>query len=191
MKQEPLIAVKLAGIFTLLLGALYPLFILLLAQTTMPINANGSLIYKENTLVGSLLIGQEFTSDKYFWGRPSATQYSTTPSGGSNLSLTSPILHNQIKQRKAALLKSVTDKNITHVPSDLLFASGSGVDPHISREAAYFQSKRIAKARPNLTENDVIELIDSLVEHPHSKILTHPYVNVLKLNIALDLKSDK
>lgn len=185
MKNEIFVGLKLTILFTLLLGGIYPLLTTFIAQVAMPHQANGSFIYRDNTVIGSTLIGQKFTSDKYFWGRPSATDYSTMPSGASNLSLTNPVLQKQIQENKAKLQPFSNNK---HIPSELIFASGSGVDPHISIGTAYFQIPRIVKARPDWTEESLERLIEENKELFFGKTFVRPYINVLKLNMALDEK---
>lgn len=182
MKNEIGIGLKLTGLFTLLLGVIYPLFTTFIAQTTMPHQANGSLIYDKDAVIGSTLIGQKFSSEKYFWGRPSATNYSSMPSGGSNLSMTNPLLQKQIQENTKRLSSSSAEE----IPSELIFSSGSGVDPHISLTTAYFQIPRLLKARPELTDKAIRQLIADNEEVFLGKTFVRPYVNVLKLNIALD-----
>lgn len=169
-----------------LTGIAYPLIVTGIAQLLMHDRANGGLIVVKEKLIGAENIGQKFTSDKYFWGRPSAVEYNPLPSGGSNLGPTSTALKNTVETRKAALIKAVgTDAN-THVPSELLFASGSGLDPHISPKSAIYQMDRVLKARHLDTPREklqVMELIESMTEKPW---FGNPVVNVLKLNLALD-----
>jgi K+-transporting ATPase, C subunit len=174
---------------TALTGLIYPLLILAIAKLSFPKQANGSLIYKEGKVIGSSLIGQKFDQDKYFWPRPSAVGYNPLPSGGSNLGPTSSTLRDEVKLRREMLIKAngKPTENISSVPSDLLFSSGSGLDPHISLNAAYYQLDRVAKAR-NLDDKakaSVKEMIERLSIHP----LVHvgpDIINVLELNLALD-----
>lgn len=180
---------KMILMMTFLTGIVYPIIITFFAALTMPWNAQGNLILKENTLVGSRLIGQDFHSEKYFWGRPSAVNYSTVPSGASNLGPTSAKLKQEIEQRRFKIAQAHNIQNLSLVPIELICASGSGIDPHISLETAYFQIGRVAKAR-NMTSNDmqykILELINNNLDRPLGKLFGLPHVNVLILNLALD-----
>lgn len=163
---------------TLLTGILYPLLITLIAQLTMNERANGSLIFQQNSPIGSHLIGQKFTNAHYFWGRPSAIDYQPLPSGGSNLGPTSSELKKIITERQSKFEPN------SNIPSELLFASGSGVDPHISVPTAYFQIPRIASAR-HFDPQMIKTLIDQLAKRQYA-FFGEAYVNVLQLNMALD-----
>lgn len=172
---------------TLLTGIIYPLLITFIAQLTMPYQANGSLVYQDGKVIGSMLIGQKFTSSKYFWSRPSAVDYNPLPSAGSNLGPTSSELKRLVKERKEGLLKSHDKPHGTKVPSDLLFSSGSGLDPHISLGSAYFQIDRVAKARNyNEKEKEALKNLIDVTIDMEFKFLGPPTVNVLELNLALD-----
>jgi K+-transporting ATPase ATPase C chain len=165
---------RLFLLLTLITGILYPLFITLIAQMTMQSKAEGSILVIDGKSIGSHLIAQKFESDKYFWGRPSSNNYNPLSSGGSNLSLTNKALKKAVDERKEKILKAHgTEK----APAELLFASASGLDPHISIDTAYFQIDRIAKAR-NLEKEKIKKLIDER--------RTYSYVNVLEINLALD-----
>lgn len=156
---------------TVLCGVLYPLLITVLAQLAMNHQANGSLVQVGEVKVGSELIAQKFTRDNYFWPRPSAVDYNPIgPSGGSNLGPTSQKLHDIVAERAKSFGEGV--------PTDLLYASGSGLDPHISTEAALFQIDRVAKAR----NRDRVKLEEIINKLSSSK----RYVNVLLLNVELD-----
>jgi K+-transporting ATPase ATPase C chain len=175
-------------LFTLLTGAVYPALVATLAQLLFSDQANGSLLKdKEGQPVGSALIGQTFTNPKYFWSRPSATSpysYNASASSGSNLGPTNPALTDAVKARIQAL-KEVDPDNKAQVPVDLITASGSGLDPHISLAAADYQSKRIAKLR-KISEAKVRDLIAANTEDRQWAVFGEPRVNVLKLNLALD-----
>jgi K+-transporting ATPase ATPase C chain len=172
---------------TLITGVAYPLLVTGIAQAAFPKHANGSLIEKDGKVIGSRLIGQPFDEPKYFWSRPSATTpaaYNAQASTGSNVGPTNPALTDAVKARIEALQKADPD-NRDAVPVDLVTASGSGLDPHISPAAAYYQLRRVARAR-GLDEARVRSLIDGHTDKRSLGILGEPGVNVLELNLALD-----
>lgn len=169
---------------TVLTGLFYPLMITGIAQLAMKHQADGALLQSKGKIIGAELIGQKFESVKYFWGRPSAIEYNPLPSGGSNLGPTSLALKKLVAERKARILQAHSDAKTT-VPSELLFASGSGIDPDISIKAAYFQMERIAKER-GIDEKEISALIDRMVIGRGLGFIGVPRVNVLRLNLALD-----
>lgn len=173
---------------TILTGVAYPLLVTGIAQFAFPHQANGSLIERNGKPVGSALIGQPFSDPKYFWGRPSATgptPYNAAASSGSNQGPLNPALEAAVKARIEAL-KSADPTQTSPIPVDLVTASASGLDPHISPAAAAWQAPRIARLR-DLSEVDVSKLIAT---HTHARqlgVLGEARVNVLELNLALDL----
>jgi K+-transporting ATPase ATPase C chain len=183
-----IISLKIFLFFTILTGIIYPLFITAVAQLMFPEKANGSMVIKDNKPIGSSLIGQQFDSSIYFSSRPSSILYNPLPSGGSNYGLTNLKLKKLVAERK----KHFTDFNhldsLTVVPSEMLFASSSGLDPHISPEAALLQVDRIARSRKFSTQQreEVIKLIKNLTEDPQFHLLGQERINVFHLNLSLD-----
>ncbi len=175
-------AFKVFLCMTILTGLLYPLVITVVAQFTMPYLADGSLIKNGKQTIGSALIAQKTTGDNYFWPRPSAIDYDPMkPSGGSNLGPTSKKLKAQVSKRAQKLGQEA--------PHDLLYASASGLDPHISLDAAYFQMPRIAKAR-SISESELKNMID--IHSEKMMFISGPrFVNVLLLNQVLDDRRTK
>jgi len=173
-------------VLSLLTGVVYPAAVTILAQLLFPRQANGSIIHRaDGMLMGSALIGQPFSDPKYFWPRPSATTdfpYNVLASGGSNLGPTNKDLINQVAER----VKSFRESRIQgSLPADLVMASGSGLDPDISPEAAFIQIPRIAKER-NMTEEKLRSLVQAHLEDRQFGFLGTPRVNVLELNLALN-----
>jgi K+-transporting ATPase ATPase C chain len=182
-------AVVLLVLLSVVTGLAYPALVTVIAQVVFHSQANGSLIVKDGKTVGSALIGQPFDEPKYFWGRPSATSpfpYNAGASSGSNLSPTNPDLVKAVQDRVDALRAADPD-NKAPVPVDLVTASGSGLDPHISPAAALYQVGRVAKAR-KLDEAAVRRLVEQHTEGRQFGFLGEPRVNVLALNLALDSK---
>lgn len=180
-------AIVLLAIFTVWTGVLYPLAVTAVAQVVFPNQANGSLIRQGDRIVGSALIGQPFDDPRYFWGRPSATApmaYNAAASVGSNLGPTNPALVAAVQTRLAAL-QAVDPANTQPVPVDLVTASASGLDPHISVAAAYYQVPRVARAR-GMADEAVRTLVEQATAGRQLGFLGEPRVDVLKLNLALD-----
>ena len=174
-------------VLTLLTGLIYPLAVTGLAELTFPRQAGGSLMYQDGRLVGSSLIGQSFSDPRYFWGRPSMTRPfpdNAAASGASNLGPENPELLKLVLLRAEALRRS-DPSNGSLLPADLVTASGSGLDPHISPAAAAWQVPRVARAR-DLDQTVVMELVREHTEGRQLGFLGEPRVNVLELNLALD-----
>jgi potassium-transporting ATPase KdpC subunit len=196
MLRELRPALVMIVLFTIITGLIYPFVITGIAQVAFPYQANGSLVVKDGSVIGSELMGQSFTSDRYFQGRPSATSapdpadstktvdapYNAANTAGSNLGPTSKALIDRIT-------KDVEERKGQNpnapVPTDLVTASGSGLDPHTSPAAALFQVPRVAKAR-NLPEDRLRQLVNEHIQGRTLGVLGEPRVNVLALNMALD-----
>lgn len=177
----------LSIVLTVITGLIYPLLVTSIAQMFFPWRANGSLIKQNETIIGSVLIGQLFDKPNYFWGRPSATSpfpYNAESSSGSNMGPSNPALIKMIQIRGAKLQAQHKNKS-GKIPVEMLTASGSGLDPDISPIAAYYQVSRVANVN-HLPENEVNALIQRLTMPRTLGILGEPRINVLMLNIALD-----
>jgi K+-transporting ATPase ATPase C chain len=179
-------ALVLLGAFTLLTGVAYPAVVTVSARILFPRQAEGSLVREGSTIRGSTLIGQSFSSAGYFWGRPSAAgpANNAAASSGSNLGPGNPALAQAVTDRVAAL-RAADPSNTAPVPVDLVTASGSGLDPHITPAAAAFQAARVARAR-GIPEAQVQQLVAAHTEGRTFGVLGEPRVNVLALNMVLD-----
>lgn len=180
-------AIVSLALFTVVTGLIYPVLVTAIAQVVFPSQANGSLVLRDGKPVGSALIGQPFDDPTYFWGRPSTTAPFANNAGasvGSNLSPTNSVLVKAVQDRVDAL-RAADPGNTAPVPVDLVTASGSGLDPHISPAAALYQARRVAKAR-KLDEAVVQGLVAQHTEGRQLGLLGEPRVNVLALNLALD-----
>jgi len=175
-------------LFTILTGVVYPLFITGLAQVIFPGKSNGSLMKNGNKTIGSELIGQQFSSGIYFTSRPSAINYNTLPSGGSNYGLTNLKFRDLVYYRQKQFIAANKLDNLTIIPSEMLFASASGLDPHISQEAALLQVDRIAETRNfnTVQKQKLVQMIKSLTEKPQFLVLGKERINILVLNLELD-----
>ena len=174
-------------LLTVITGLLYPALVTGIGGLLFPQQAAGSLIIKDGKVVGSELIGQNFSAPRYFWGRLSATAshpYNGAASGGSNFGPLNPALLEAVKARIAVLQAADPELKVP-IPVDLVTTSGSGLDPHISLAAAYYQVERVARAR-GLDAGRVKQLVEAQTEMPLLGFLGEPRVNVLKLNLALD-----
>lgn len=187
MRQRIGTALRFMAVMTLLTGILYPLAVTGAAQLLFPRQAGGSMVATPQEAAVSELIGQPFQDPRYFWGRPSATApfpYNAAASTGSNLGPTNPALKESVQRRIAALL-AADPENRRPIPADLVTASGSGLDPHITPAAALYQARRVAGAR-GIDESKVLELIRVHTQSRQLGILGEPAVHVLRLNLALD-----
>jgi K+-transporting ATPase ATPase C chain len=173
---------------TVLTGIFYPLIMTGFAQLTFPVKANGSLIIQDGIIKGSSLIGQKFDSSVYFWSRPSAIDYNPIPSAASNLGPTSDKLKKQVAERRILFARNNSIADTTSIPKEMIFASASGLDPHISPEAALLQLERVATSR-NLNDaqkQKVRQLIKNKTEEPQFFVFGERRINVFELNLALD-----
>ena len=170
-------ALRLLILLSLLTGVAYPVAVTVAGRLIFPNEARGSIVNRYGKAVGSALLAQKFESDRYFWPRPSAGDYATVPSGASNLGPTSEALKKAIAERRA--------KFGADAPVEMLTASGSGLDPHISPEAAVQQINRVAKAR-DINPERVGALVKAAIEPPQWGVFGEPRVNVLALNLRLD-----
>jgi K+-transporting ATPase ATPase C chain len=187
LTQELRPAIVVLVVLTIITGVAYPLLITGVAQLVFKSEANGSLIERDGKVVGSRLIGQPFSDPKYFWPRPSATApvpYNAAASSGSNQGPLNPALADAVKTRVDAL-KAADPAQTKTIPVDLVTASGSGLDPHISPAAAEYQVPRVARVR-GLPEDKVRALVTQHTQGRQMGILGEPRVNVLELNLALD-----
>lgn len=192
MIQQLRAAIAVFVVLTLITGVLYPLLMTVVGQVFFPGQANGSLIVQDGQVVGSTLIGQSTDDPRYFWWRPSAVNAAqgSSPdaliaSGGSNYGWTSAALAEQVAQRAANIRAAHNLSDDAVIPPDLLFASASGLDPHISPEAAVLQIDRVAESR-GLERAVVEQLVAQHTESPQFSVFGQPRVNVLLLNLALD-----
>lgn len=182
------ISLKIFLFLTVLTGVIYPLFVTAIAQITFPAKANGSLIMKSNKIIGSELIGQHFDTLIYFSSRPSAISYNPLPSGGSNFGLTNVRLKHSVDSLKKQFIAFNQLDSLSEIPSEMLFASASGLDPHISPKAALLQTDRISKARHfGVSQNQqLLKAVNELSESPQFTFLGEARINVLLLNLKLD-----
>ena len=193
MKKNILPAVRLLIVLTVITGVLYPLLISGAAAVCFPERAGGSLVKINGTIAGSELIAQNFTSAKYFHPRPSAVDFNPMPSGASNWSITADTLKKLFDLRAAGFRKENFIESNVEIPSEMLFASGSGVDPHISKDAALLQVNRVAESRAFTSgkKTELVQIINTLSRKTIFSILGEELINVLLLNIELDKLSSK
>ena len=177
-------------LWTVVAGLAYPLLITLIAQVGFHQRADGSLVTRDGKIIGSALLAQQFTGSNYFWPRPSSAAYATVPSGASNLGPTSGALQTNAMNNATAFRSGNNLATNAPVPADMVYASASGLDPHISPEAARLQVSRVAVSR-GLSEDKVKALVEQHVEPPQWGFLGQARVNVLLLNVALDEMDSK
>lgn len=182
------ISLKIFLLFTVVTGLVYPFMVTGIAQLVFPAKANGSLIVKNHKIIGSELIGQRFGSTIYFSSRPSAVEYNPLPSGGSNYGLTNQKLKNLVEERRKHFIAFNHLDSLIVIPSEMLFASASGLDPHITPVAAKLQVERIAKARnfSDVQKQKLVQSIVELTEAPQLLCFGDERINVLLLNLRLD-----
>jgi len=179
-------SLKLTLVFTVLTGLAYPLLVTGIAKAFFREQANGSLLIRKGQIVGSSLLSQKFESPRTFWPRPSASDYGAVPSGASNMGPTSQVLRSNVLARIEALKRSARPPaSAVGIPADMVFQSGSGLDPHISPESASLQTHRVATAR-NMPDSTVETLVAQFTEPSQFGFLGEPRVNVLLLNLAID-----
>ena len=181
MKKNLLISLKLTVVMVILCAVLYPLLIAAVGRAT-PGGGRGETIVVNGKVVGYANIGQKFTDDKYFWGRPSAVDYNAAGSAGSNKGPSNPDYLKTVQERIDSFLKHNPGVPKEEIPAEMVTASGSGLDPHISPESAYVQVKRVAAAR-GLSADKVRTLVE---QHIEKSVFAPSVINVLKLNVALD-----
>lgn len=188
MRTTIIPSVRILIFFTILTGILYPVGITVIALGLFPYQANGSMVERKGVIVGSELIGQEFTGDIYFHSRPSAIGYNPAPSSGTNWGPTDKRMADSTVARKIRFSQQNNLPAGATVPKEMLFASGSGVDPHVGPDAALLQVSRIAAARGFDTQKSdaLVELVLRFIEPPQFALFGEPRINVLKLNLALD-----
>jgi K+-transporting ATPase ATPase C chain len=188
MKKQIIISVRLFLIFTVVTGIIYPLIITGISKIFFHEEAEGSLVKENDIIIGSGLIGQEFDSIAYFWSRPSAMSYQPLPSGGSNYSWSDQRLKALVAERKKAFIRGNMLNDTTSIPVEMLFASASGLDPHISSRATFLQAERVARAR-NFNDDQkqkLAGLIVKMTEKPQFSIFGEERINVFLLNLELD-----
>ncbi len=181
-------ALKMLLIMTVITGLIYPLLVTGIAQMAFPFQSNGSIIKLNGVPVGSSLIGQKFDAGRYIWPRPSAVDYNPLPSGGSNCALTNKALQDSVRARTEIFSRANRLPGTIHVPSEMLFASGSGLDPDITPANAKLQLNRVCDARNWSQEQraQASKLIDSLSEKPQYLLFGERRINVLLLNLGFD-----
>ncbi|MDD6209502.1 MAG: K(+)-transporting ATPase subunit C [Bacteroidales bacterium] len=185
MKKNLLRSLKITIVFCIFLSVTYIGVLRVFAMIVTPNNGNAQIVELNGKIVGAANVGQNFTQDIYFWGRPSAVDYNGSGSGGSNKGPTNPEYLEEVEARITAFLEKHPYLSRAEVPAEMVTASGSGLDPHISPEAAYVQMKRVAQAR-GMSLEEISVIVDKQIEKPLLGLFGTPKVNVLKLNVALE-----
>jgi K+-transporting ATPase ATPase C chain len=188
MKRQIITGLRFLVLMIILTGLVYPGLVTIITSIFSPNEAQGSLVIRNGVIIGSKLIGQNFDSQKYFWSRPSFNNYNPLPSGASNLGLTNPLLINMVIQREKDFSQANKIKEDLNIPPEMVTASASGLDPHISPTAALLQISRIAQARgmDKVEQDKLIDLVNDLTENRQFAFLGEPRINVFLLNLKID-----
>lgn len=188
MKRQIITGLRFLALMIILTGVVYPGTVTVMTSLFFHKEAQGSLVERNGIIIGSKLIGQNFDSQKYFWSRPSFNNYNPLPSGASNLSLLNPLLTKEITQREKAFLQDNKMKDDLSIPPEMVTASASGLDPHISPTAALLQVSRVAQARgmDKRKQDQIVNLINDLTEKRQFSLLGEPRINVFLLNLKID-----
>jgi K+-transporting ATPase ATPase C chain len=188
MKKQIITGLKFLVLMIILTGLVYPGFVTGLTSIFSPYEAHGSLVERNGIIIGSKLIGQNFDSQKYFWSRPSYNNYNPLPSGASNLAILNPVLVEKIVQRQNDFLQTNKLSEDLNIPPEMVTASASGLDPHISPIAAFLQVGRVAQARgmDQAGQEKLINLVNDLMENRQFSFLGEPRINVFLLNLKID-----
>jgi len=188
MKKQIITGLRFLVLMIILTGIVYPGLITVIASIIFPDEAQGSLVTRNGVIIGSKLIGQNFDSQKYFWSRPSFNNYNPLPSGASNLGLLNPLLLNKVIQKEKIFLQANKIKEDLNIPPEMVTASASGLDPHISPTAAMLQINRIVEAREmdKVWQDKLVNLVYDLTENRQFSLLGEPRINVFLLNLKLD-----
>jgi K+-transporting ATPase ATPase C chain len=188
MKRQIITGLKFLTLMIILTGIVYPGLVTVFTSLFFHREVQGSLIERNGIILGSKLIGQNFDSPKYFWSRPSINNYNPLPSGGSNLGLLNPLLKNKIIQREHTFLQTNNIEGDLYIPPEMVTASASGLDPHISPTAALLQVNRVARAREmnQIRQDQLVSLINEFTEKRQFSLLGEPRINVFLLNLKID-----
>jgi K+-transporting ATPase ATPase C chain len=188
MKRQIITGLKFLVLMIILTGLVYPGLVTIITSIFYPNEAQGSLVIRSGVTIGSKLIGQNFDSQKYFWSRPSINNYDPLPSGASNLGILNPLLIEKIAEKERDFSQANKIKEDLNVPPEMVTASASGLDPHISPAAAFLQISRIAEARgmDKAEQDKLIELVNDLTENRQFSFLGEPRINVFLLNLKID-----
>jgi potassium-transporting ATPase KdpC subunit len=188
MKRQIITGLRFLVLMIILTGLVYPGLVTVITSVFSPKEANGSLVKRDGVIIGSKLIGQNFDSQKYFWSRPSFNNYNPLPSGASNLGPLNPLLIKKINENEKDFAQANKINEDVNIPPEMLTASASGLDPHISPAAAFLQISRISEARgmDKAEQDKLIELVNDLTENRQFSFLGEPRINVFLLNLRID-----